>query len=327
MRCAIGLMFAALVSVGPSVQAAPPEPRPVSGQRQAAAAPFRSPEQALATINAYRGKPEPQRMPGMLKALSAMGAFRDVDSAGVYVGFAAGVLADNPAKAEGLVTAMFPMAPEDQVVIIRAIAYSGLPDWKALLGKFVERMPARRVLIDRHMHDKVPGLMALPLDQSPAALDTLWGYYFATGREEPIRRIVSALPWSKEQNDVEKLTTGSMVKLTLAVNAARDPQLLRILQRESVRSDKTTSAILADIIEAAETYETARIKREALAAIDDIKRKGPGDKRTTMFWGQVGQTALAIGCVAAAVTGHIELGVPCVVSGALSSAALRFVAP
>ena len=56
----------------------------------------------------------------------------------------AGVLETNPKKAEELVAKMFPMPPEDQVVIVRAIAYSDLPEWKDLMLKFAERMPARQ---------------------------------------------------------------------------------------------------------------------------------------------------------------------------------------
>ncbi len=68
--------------------------------------------------------------------------------------------------------------------------------------------------------------------------------------------------------------------------------------------------------------EIARIRKDALAAIDDIKRKGPASKRDMSTWSQVGQGALAVGCVAAAAAGQVEIGIPCVVGGALSSAAL-----
>lgn len=319
MRIALSLLLAALL-LGMPAQAAAPKTKPGAGPPQ-------RPEQVLGWINGYRNKPEPQKMPEAMRALSAMGAFRELDTAGVYFGFAAGVLAANPAQSEKLVEAMFPMPPEDQVLIVRAIVYSGLPNWKALLGKFVERMPARRVLIDRHLFGKLPGLMDLPLEQNPAALDTLWGFYFATGSEEPIKRILVALPWSKDANDVDKLTTGSMVKLTLAVNATRDHDLLRLLHRQAERADKPLAPVLREVIEAAETFETTKIRREALASIDEIKRKGPGDRRTTMWWGQVGQTVLALGCVAASLAGQVEFGIPCVVGGALSSAALKFLAP
>lgn len=320
MRGVLWLIFAISFSFSALAQQAP------RGKAAAQQQQLQRPEQVLAWINAYRAKPEPQRMPVALRALSAMGTFREIDSAGIYVGFAAGVLGANPQRAEKLVEALFPMPPEDQVVIVRAIAYSGLADWKALMAKFVERMPARRVLIERHLYGKAPGLMELPLEQNPAALDTLWGFYFATGREEPVKRIISALPWSKDANDVDKLTTGSMVKLTLAVNAMRDPELLRLLHRQAERAEKPVMPILREVIEAAETFEAGKIRREALASIDEIKRKGPGDKRNTLWWGQVGQTALALGCVAASLAGQVEFGIPCVVGGALSSAALKFLA-
>ena len=73
----------------------------------------------------------------------------------------------NPKKAEELVAKMFPMSPEDQVVIVRAIAYSNLPEWKALMLRFAERMPARQGLIDRFVHDKMPTLKQIRLG--------LWG--------------------------------------------------------------------------------------------------------------------------------------------------------
>jgi hypothetical protein len=39
--------------------------------------------------------------------------------------------------------------------------------------------------------------MALPVASNQDLLDTLWGYYFATGSHIPIQRIISMLPCSK----------------------------------------------------------------------------------------------------------------------------------
>src|SRR3954469_25203904 len=38
-------------------------------------------------ISNYRRKPEPARLPAAVRALSQFGAFKDVESSGVYVGF------------------------------------------------------------------------------------------------------------------------------------------------------------------------------------------------------------------------------------------------
>ena len=91
-------------------------------------------------------------------------------------------------------------------------------------------MPSRVVLIDRFVTGRMPALEGLQLDAGPVPLDVLWGYYFGTGSFEPVVRIVSVLKWAKDADDVEHLTIGSMAKWTLATNASRDVELLRLLK-------------------------------------------------------------------------------------------------
>lgn len=313
------VLFACAVSVA---SAAGPKPR-----GQPPAPPLTSSQDILRWVNGYRLNPEPHKLPAAVHTMSRLALFKELDSAGVYVGFTAGVLGANPNLAEKLVAQMFPMPPEDQVVIVRAIAYSGLPDWKGLLGKFVERMPARKVLIEHHLYGKGQTLMNLPLDTTPAALDTLWGYYFATGSVDHIGRILTTLPWSKDQNDVEKLTLGNMAKWTLANNALQDKELLDYLKQQLNTRPKDVAEPLREIIQAAETFETSRIRKEAMGAIEELRRKGPAHGRNVVWWGTAGQTALALGCVVVSALGHPEVGLPCVIGGALSGAALKYFTP
>jgi len=82
---------------------------------------------------------------------------------------------------------------------------------------------------------------------------------------------------------------------------------------------------LREVITAAESYETTRIRKDALAAIEDLKRKGPTPKTTALGWTlQAAPTAIAVGCVAATALGQVGVGVPCLVSGVLSSAAAKY---
>jgi hypothetical protein len=298
----------------------------------------------------YRAKPDPSRLPAAVRALSQLGALKEPDGAGVYVGFAAGVLGANPSKAEDLIARMMSIAPADHWIIVRAIAYSGHPDWQRWLRKFADRMPMRQSMIEKYLdgrletldeiglekktptlwdkmkgyfvHEKPANPSAITFDRSPELLDTLWGYYFATRSERPIERIIVLLPWSSERDNVEKLTMGSMAKFTLASNASRDADLLAILKRASKSEPQRTRSVLNEVIEAAESVETTRLRKEALASIDELKRKGPASKRDFSTWGMIGQGALALGCIAAAATGHVELGLPCVVGGAASGVAL-----
>jgi hypothetical protein len=313
-----------------------------------------TPEAVLKWINGYRLKRDPASLPVAVKALSQLGALRDPENAGVYIGFMAGVIGTNPEKADAMLTKMLAIAPEDHWALVRAIAYSSHPDWKGLLRRFADRIPTRKTMIEQYLNGKLPILTELNFAEAPGTLDkvkdvfrvdkyfrdeppkkavlepsavvldTLWGYYFATGAYGPIARIELMLPWSKERDDVEKLTVGSMAKYTLATNASRDTKLLSILKSSSKQQSKAVVPVLNEVIEAAETVETAKIRKEALAAMEELKRKGPGSRRDMAMWGQVGEGAIAVGCIAAAAASVGVLGIPCVVGGAVSSAGLRY---
>jgi hypothetical protein len=310
----------------------------------------------LRWINGYRKKPDLARVPIAVRTLSRLDALRETETSAVYVGFVAGIIGSNPQKADQLVEKMLTIKTEDHWFIVRAVAYSGLPNWRDLLYRFANRMPTRRLMIEKYANGKLPTLDSIAFNASPTAidrikgyttsvgdfftgrkapesvrleaspevLDTLWGYYFATTSYGPVGRILRMLPWSKDRQDADKLTVGSMAKFTLASNAAHDAELLAMLRREARRQPEDVQPILNEIIEAVDTMEIAHLRKAALGAIDELKRKGPGYKRDLSTWGQVGQGALALGCVAAAATGQVEFGLPCVVGGALGSAALNY---
>jgi hypothetical protein len=308
-------------------------------------------EAVLAWMNGYRASRDPAHVPQAVQAMSQLGIFKDPENAGAFVGFTAGVIATNPAQAETLIARMLPLPPEDQWAVVQAIAYSELPGWKTLLRSFADRLPARRLMIERYLNGQLPTLdqagfaeepgtfarlggylglgdnkkKTVALAPSPALLDVLWGYYCATGAYNPaISRIVALVSWAKDRDDVDRLTLGGMAKYTLAANAAKDARLLAMLKSVAKYYPKETRAELGEVIEAAETVDLAKLRKEALASIEELKRKGPGYRRDVSLWGQIGQGALALGCIGAAAAGQIEFGIPCVVGGAVSSAGLRY---
>ena len=299
----------------------------MTGSPLAAAEPakhrFDKPEKILSWISNYRAQREPQRLPAAVKAMSRLNLLRDEDRNGIYIGFIAGVLGTNQLQAASLIAQMFPLPPEDQSVIIKAIAYSGLPNWQMLMKAVIERMPARHVLIERFLYGKEPLLMDLSFANGPAVLDAHWGYYFATGLYEPVTRIIAAIQWSTDRSDVKKLTIGSMAKWTLASNASRDKALLDLCRQELEVIARNKRAPLNDVVTAAQSFRTGKIRKDALAAIESLKRHPSKSNAKWYSAANIGSTALALGCVVAGVTGHAELGVPCVITGALSSAALK----
>ncbi|MBR1278342.1 hypothetical protein [Bradyrhizobium sp. AUGA SZCCT0283] len=305
----------------------------------------------------YRAKPDYAHVPAAVRVLFHSQTFKEPENAGIYLGFIAGAIGSNPAKAEQLIAGLFPVRPEDEWVIVRAIAYSGLPDWRNVLRRVAPRMPGRRVMIDGYLTGKLPTLTDIPLEEvkpgmmdklrgaftkSPFAkderklnttltfasnqdlLDTLWGYYFATGSHAPIQRIIQMLPWSKSRDTIDKLTVGSMARYTLASYAIRDAGLREYLRSELVRQPAAVKVPLAEVVEAADTVQIAALRKDALAAVDELKIKGSDSRRDLSFWGQVGVGAVALGCVSAAALGQVAVGIPCVIGGSASQGLLSF---
>ena len=305
----------------------------------------------------YRAKPDYAHVPAAVRVLFHAQTFKEPENAGIYLGFIAGAIGSNPSKAEQLVTSMFPVAPEDEWVIVRAIAYSGLSDWRYLLRKVAPRMPGRKVMIDSYLAGKLPTLAEIPLEETkpgmfdkirgvftknPFAkddkklkmiqtfagnqdlLDTLWGYYFATGSHVPVLRIIQMLPWSKSRDTVDKLSIGSMARYTLASYAVRDTGLREFLRSELATQPEPIKVPLGEVVEAADTVQLTAVRKDALAAVEELKLKGSDARRNLDFWGQVGVGAVALGCVSAAALGQVAIGIPCVIGGSASQGLLSF---
>jgi hypothetical protein len=153
----------------------------IGGMIAAIAAPsqlvdFLTSESVLRWINGYRNKPDPAGVPHAVKALARLGAFKDSEQAGAYVGFIAGIIGSNPAQAERVIDKMFPLPPENHWVIVRAIAYSAHPQWRKLLMQFSERMPSRQVMISNYLTGKSPTLFQVAPKRIPTFGQRLRSY-------------------------------------------------------------------------------------------------------------------------------------------------------
>src|ERR1700730_14501772 len=307
----------------------------------------------------YRAKPDYAHVPAAVRVLFHAQSFKEPENSGIYLGFIAGAIGSNPANAEQLVTSFFPVPPEDEWVIVRAIAYSGLPDWRNLLRRMAPQLPGRKVMIDSYLAGTLPTLTSIPLEETkpgmldklrgaftrnPFAkedknkkmkmtqtlasnqdlLDTLWGYYFATGSHVPILRIMQMLPWTKSRDTVDKLTVGSLARYTLASYAVRDAGLREFLRSERESQRDPIKVPLGEVIEAADTVQLGAVRKDALAAVEELKAKGSDSRRNLDFWGQVGVGAVALGCVSAAALGQVAIGIPCVIGGSASQGLLSF---
>jgi hypothetical protein len=316
-----------------------------AAQEQSAPEPqgaFTSVDRLMDWISNYRKHKNPSRVPAAVHAMQDYGLFADEEKAWFCTGFIAGVLGSNPKDGPALVPRMFPMPDKEQAVIIRAIVYSGRPDWRELLEKNASRMPLRGPLIDDFLAGKRPALMELPLDHGGSpGIYALWGYYVATGQYEPVVRIMQALRWSKKKEDsrfsfrkvfsgwghdpsaVEKITTGGTAKWTLASYAERDRALLSLYRAEYERQPEEIAKPLKDVIEAAEIFESEKIRKDQFGAIEDAQKQQMTNEAGMTKGATAGSIAIATGCVAATALGQAYIALPCVLGGALYTGAVK----
>jgi hypothetical protein len=303
---------------------------------------FNSVDRLMDWISNYRKHKTPSRVPAAVHAMQDFGLFGDEEKAWFCTGFIAGVLGSNPKDGPNLIPKMFPLPDKEQAVIIRAIAYSGRPDWRELLEKNSSRMPLRRPLIDDFLAGKRPVLTELPLDHGGSpGIYALWGYYVATGQHEPVVRIIQALRWSKNKDDsgfsfrkvfsgwgsdpsaLAKITTGGTAKWTLASYAERDRELITLYRAQYSRQPQDIAKPLKDVIEAAEIFESEKIRKDQFGAIEDAQKAQMTNEAGMSKGATAGSIAIATGCVAASALGQAYIALPCVLGGALYTGAVK----
>ena len=119
--------------------------------------------------------------------MSRLGLLSDPEGSGVYVGFLAGVLASNPAKAEALIAENISDLGRAALGDRARGRLFGPARWQALLRRVADRMPERRVMIDRFLEGKLPTLEQAPIEQdetgaSGCAPSSRWRSTFTSRR-------------------------------------------------------------------------------------------------------------------------------------------------
>jgi hypothetical protein len=130
----------------------------------------------------YYRNPQPERFVQEVRAMSAGGYFAKESSQPPLITFLGRVMAQNPGKIEGWMSALDDLPPHDRDVLYAALWFSGTGEGRRCLE-------ARG--IKEYAGKNPPDVLTMEID-SPVVIDMLWAWYFATGDETAIRRIVFA---------------------------------------------------------------------------------------------------------------------------------------
>ena len=119
------------------------------------------------------------------------------------------------------------------------------------------------------------------------------------------------------------ITTGGTAKLTLASYAERDRQLLALYRSEYTHEPPEIAEPLKEVIDAAENFESEKIRKDQFATIDGAQREALTNEAGMTKGATAGSIAIATGCVAASALGQAYIALPCVIGGALYTGAVK----
>jgi hypothetical protein len=228
----------------------------------------------------YYRKPEPERFVVEVRKMSKAEMLTKPGAEPPTLAFLSRVLAANPEKIEAWMKALADLPEGDKAELHRAIWFSDTKESKAYL---------KDKSVAKYVNKDPPDILQMEIE-SPDVLDMLWGYFFATGEEAPIRRIVSAFNYSTYFGAVERYKSSKQTAedkknaLNDAIFRAAMWSLGSNCQQHPRVREHCDSLLKGNGLNATE----ARVLKVVLAAIDakkDAKGDGAGSQ-----WLQDGKT-------------------------------------
>jgi hypothetical protein len=99
--------------------------------------------------------------------------------------------------------------------------------------------------------------------------------------------------------------------------------LIALYRAESQRQPEEIAEPLKDVIKAAESFESEKIRKDQFGAIESAQRQQLTNEAGMTTRATAGSIAIATGCVAASALGQAYIALPCVIGGALYTGAVK----
>ncbi|MDF1824549.1 MAG: hypothetical protein P1U68_07895 [Verrucomicrobiales bacterium] len=182
----------------------------------------------------YYQNPTPERFVQQMKDWAAEGTLESDRAKPALIAFLSRVLRDNRDQIEGWVEALSGLTPEQKQVLFTAMLYSRVSEAdKIMLKMFGNQYREQKVQTEK--------ILEMPLDKE-STIDMLWGFFYATGSEHALRRVVLCFRF---EDAPEQLEGGNVPEgyvpfykilprfafESLLANAERHPKVLATLKK------------------------------------------------------------------------------------------------
>ena len=228
-----------------------------------------SDEAITSFLATYYKRPDPLRLPAILKAAQDNGSMKDKARRHLVVGFLAGLIAED-AKYVMTLAPNFADLPADQPMrLARAIAYSGRTDAGKQTALLKSLWPMKAAEIEKVARENAKPATKLPIDTQSLALDLNWGYFGATGRKEPVAAIIAALAGADDKANATRVANAYQAKLSLAINAMKNDRVLAWCREAQAGPH---AAHIKDVLAAVQARDPDSIRRDGDAALKAVTR-------------------------------------------------------
>lgn len=208
---------------------------------------FTSQEDVSLWMMHYYKNPEPEKVPEAIKFLSKSNLLAN-NAVPPTFGFLSGIFQANPEKSQFLIEELSRIDEAHLGAVVLGVWYANLPDSQVRAYAILEKHPKLKEDFSFLYKGSSMSLEQIPLEQGPWVLDALWGKFMATGQEEPVIRIISALPWINVKGDINRLLVGGAARWSLTSNAVQHQRVLEICEAEIKTQPKEIAEILREVV-------------------------------------------------------------------------------
>lgn len=191
---------------------------------------FQSQEDISKWLTFYYQTPDPARIPEAIEYMSQSGMLNKKNAIAPIFGFIAGAFKNNPDRVGEWVEMLNSVKEEHLGAVVLGLWYANLPESQALAYTMLDKHPSLNSEFAFLREGSPMSVEEIPLEQGPWVLDALWGNFLATGKKEPVERIMAALPWIDIKGNINKLMIGGAARWSLISNAVQHDRVFEFCQ-------------------------------------------------------------------------------------------------
>ncbi len=217
-----------------------------------AVAGFKSTEEFGSWMTNYYLKPEPEKTASAIEYFSDSSLYKSNATLPTAAFFSALFKKDSVLMKKTFNEVETGGSENAKIMIINVLSLTHTPEAKELLERVRETWKSERFqgLVARQLARPHEDLYSVAV-RSPQVLDMLWGAFFATGEDVPVKRVISVIHLEQDGHGEERVIGGT-ANWSLGSNAKQHRRVLEICREEAKKAQGATKELLEKIIKEAE---------------------------------------------------------------------------